>query len=124
MNVSIRRLRSRVFRPAGLFTMDMLMGLALLVALATVLATTSNRASRATATLAAQRQALHRAEIVLTTLQQGGVVQPSDDLTITTLDVNDAVKVPRGMHWVRIDVRIDQAKHVELAGLTPIGGRS
>jgi hypothetical protein len=111
---------SSIRNRGGYFVMDILAGLALLVALAWVLAVTVTKHSAATQRLAEHRAADRAAEAALAALQAG---QPAGNaaegvaIVVTTLDS----PAPIGCRWVRVDLKSNNGRgtRASLIGVVP-----
>lgn len=100
----VRRQKSEVRRHRGFFLIDALIGLLLIGVLATLLAVTADRTSRAQRRLADDRAATRAAERVLVSLQAGTPLQPPGDDTkilVQRLDTETADRV-----WVRVTATV------------------
>ena len=110
----------RPARSHGYFVLDAIVGLVILIALASVLAVAVNQQAAASRKLADRRAAQRAAEATLLALQTG---QPASAETagsaatvVTALDS----PAPVGWRWVRVERRSgDSSPVVSLLGLVP-----
>jgi hypothetical protein len=119
------RTSSRLTRPRprrGIFVPEMLLGLFLIIAVATVTAVMLVRQQRVSQRLAETRAAQRVAESVLLDLQAGRPAQLPPEMTASQLDVQpvkDAALVGSSQ-WVRVEITHD-GHRASLMGLVPAG---
>jgi type II secretory pathway pseudopilin PulG len=96
----------RTHRPGGWFAADTIMGLAIVLILAALLATAVTRQRKGTERLAESRAAARVAEQIVTAMQSGAAVPPAPQGMNIEIRKVEAPSQPSGMSWV--DVRVNQ----------------
>lgn len=106
---------TRRSRHHGIFLLDLMMAIVVLLALATVLSIAINRTAGAADKLANDREAIEVAQRTLLALQAGQRVSESDDRV--------KVKIERlNEGWTRVSVAVD-GRRATLTGWIPGGGQ-
>jgi hypothetical protein len=109
-------------RRHGIFAAEMLLGLFLMITVASVTAVMLARQERASQRLAETRAAQRLAESALLDLQSGRSPQLRQEVPPPQVEVQPVkdVALVGGSRWVRVDVTLG-GRHASLIGLIPAG---